>query len=292
MFFNKRMFENLNLTFSTKGELFINHLDQTPIPLFNFQKIIEKQFQHKKDAFINFFLNTPIFLEKDITIVEILKALLPWKKNIENIIKKDIDSYLKYLSQESQNLDKWLGISFNKQGSLKEINKHTKSLFDIDYNFKEFHKYQIKTGVCALTTGHSYQVFYDKDGHVESFSGDPLIDILSYKDVPIFIENEYVFHSELFDINNECVTTEEADFFNNSHKIKVKTEFSLLDLLYTLQNFLYFESPLTDNEKQSNYLNFVEHFKTIEKQSVQEDSIPPNNKLWNGITSFYLKDKK
>jgi len=296
MFINRSMLENFTLIFTKNGQIDIEHLKQESIPLTFFQ--LAAGFE-KDPSFITYFLSTTIELEEGVTILDLLTSFLPWKETVEHIIKKDITSYIDYLNQDknkASSKDEWIKISFSKNGSLKEIKEYPESLsFEQLFALKDRENYLIHTGVCTYNINHYYNLFYNKDGQVKSFTGDPLIDVLSYKDVPILLDNNMLYQSEIFATDNHCVSKVESEYTKKDDikQVNIKTLFTLDDLFSCIYSLLYFDAPLTHTEQQNNLSIFIEDFKKLQSMNKEdiENMTPPNNALWNELVDIFKEQE-
>lgn len=296
MFIDRTMLENFTLIFTKNGQIDIKHLKQESIPLTFFQ--LASGFE-KDPSFITYFLSTTIKLEEGVNILDLLISFLPWKETVEHIIKKDITSYIDYLKQDknkASSKDEWIQISFSKNGSLKEIKEYPKSLsFEQLFALKDRENYLINTGFCSYNINHYYNLFYNKDGQIKSFTGDPLIDVLSYKDVPILLDNHMTYQSEIFSTDNHCVSKVESEYTKKDDikQVNIKTLFTLDDLFSCIYSLLYFDAPLTHAEQQNNLSIFMENFQHMQsmKKEDLENMIPPNNALWNELVDIF-KEKE
>jgi len=303
MYLSRAMRESLQFTFSTKNELLITHQNQSPLPFDFLQKCMEADEEKEMPFFLLEFLDTPVLFEKEITIVNILKALEPWQEVINPLLKRKIGDYLEYFAKDNSEIsqhEKWLRIEFCKGRAIKKVKKSSLSFKElierINSGEKGLKKYQSFTGYIENSVNHYSLIYFEKDGETKSFSGDPCIEVLSYKNVPLSLAEEMETESEMFDSNSEAVVQKERQWDKKVINVaKEKAVFTLSDILKNISVLLYFESPLTQEKQQENNMRFSKDFnemkekfeKAEEGELSEKELMPPNRYMWKEMTIIY-----
>lgn len=308
MYIDRAMRESLFLTISRENELLISHQEQSAMPLEFFQKCMEADEDKNLPCFILEFLECPIKFEEDVTILNILNALSPWSDIISHLIQRNIDNYIKYLSKDmrqNSEKDEWRKIEFVKGLTVNKLYKSSLSFEEmikrVNAGERGLSKLKNYTGYCGAADNHYNNIYFEKEGIIKSFTGDPSIDVLSYKNVPIVLSEEMKISSQLFDTKSEAVLEEKRAWDNKIIKsVKGQSEFTLYDILKNIAVLLYFESPLTQEEQSENYADFSQNFKRIQKklededgfavsEGAEEDSdlMPPNRYMWKEMLKIY-----
>lgn len=307
MYIDRAMRTSLFLTISRENELRVSHQDQPAMPLEFFQKCMEADEGKDFPCFILEFLECPIKLEENVTILNILNALSPWSEIVGHLMQRNIANYIKYLSKDTRQISekkKWIKIEFLKELTINKLYKSSLSFEEIikrvNANERGLSKLKNFTGYCGAADNHYSNLYFEKEGIVKSFTGDPCIDVLSYKNVPIVLSEEMKISSELFDTKNEAVLEEKREWDNKIIRtVKGHSAFTLYDILKNIAELLYFESPLTQEEQSENYADFSKNFKKMEKRleekkalQVEEseedpDLMPPNRYMWKEMLKIY-----
>lgn len=303
MYLNRAMRDSLQFTFSTKNELLITHQEQVPLPFEFFQKCMEADEDKEMPLLLLEFLDTPVLFEKEITIVNILKALEPWQEVINHLLKRNTGDYLEYFAKDNSEIsphEKWLRIEFCKNRAIKKVKKSSLSFKELiersNNGERDLKKYQLFTGYIENSVNHYSLIYFEKDGETKSFSGDPCIEVLSYRNVPLSLAEEMETESEIFDSNSEAVVQKERQWDKKLINVaREKAFFTLSDILENISVLLYFESPLTQEQHQKNNMSFSKNFNEIKEKFKkaeegvlsEEELMPPNRYMWKEITTIY-----
>lgn len=280
--------KNLKMRISKSGNLTISHNDYPYEKLSDFEKYF---FSDKEVGFINSFLFNKISVEKDVTISDILKSFIPWKNEIEKIIDINIDSYIYYINNYKCNdneYSKWEKIEFVKKYRIKEINKLLISIEELINKKRDINKYRQFTGYVNIEENNANLIyFYNAENVLSSFSGDPLIDVSTYKNIPVILNSDGIIESPLFSSESEGSFLAEDSYGKKTIKFNTKNEFYFIDLLKHMSSLLYFYEPLNSDRKSENYRKFSENFKKIsdnenfdfksDSSIIWEDFIKKNN---------------
>lgn len=259
------IFKRMKIKISMDGELLLLKNNYPSLRLLDIEKYLYGD--SKSLSFINAFLNHEICLDDNVSIMTILKSFLPWKEQIGSIIGINIDSYIKYIDENSEcesKEEKWEKIEFIKNYTVKKINNYSTSIVDIINNKKKREDYchfSGYVGVDDLKINLIY--YYNKENVLSSFSGDPLIDVSTYKNVPIFLSEEGKIDSNLFNSSLEGAELVKDAYSKETIRFKTKNSFSLIEILDHLSSLLYFYEPLSAEQKSENYKSFVTKFEKI-----------------------------
>lgn len=264
--------KNLKMKISKEGSIVISYQNHPYQKLSDFEKYFYPE--DKNVGFINSFLFNEISIENNVTILDILNSFIPWKEQIEKIIDINIDSYIDYINNyvcNEKDYSKWEKIEFIKRASIKKINKCLFSIEEIVNQKLDINKCRQFTGYFGLKEGNINLIyFYDKDNQLSHFSGDPLIDVSTYKNVPIILNENGVIESVVFSENLEGALIENDDYGKKTVKLKMKNNFYFIDLLVHLSSLLYFYEPLNSEQKSENYKRFSDNFSKLSESNNSE----------------------
>lgn len=286
------------LLLSKAGMLMLTRSNKYMLPLEYIQNFIKEK---SNPYFLTHFLNEEVQIEEGTTIHNILNSFKPWFIYLNEILKKDFQSYLDYYDNNEPVKEEdyeYIKIILSKSISIEESwvidMDDFEDLIEKDFNeymkiYRKRRKDKKSDGLFISEECMGLSIEYLKGEKKGYFMPEPTSDVISYKYLPFFLSLHKEISSNAFDDRHERVAEKQDEYEKKSKKIiKSYTVFTLLEIIKCIDSLLYFNHPISQIKQSENAQETLKIIKDMELQAeFHEIPVSPYEQIWIEMEENY-----